>query len=140
MGVIKKAVTEVKRASEREGRIEDGGEDPRRRGGEAAQGREGRAELMSVIVCGQFDILGDECPGCGGYVHRVQHGGFPSLMGFVCDEDCAADSSDYVMRRRAAAHVSNRDLLCICPICLAAGHPTHAERDEYAAWKAEVTP
>ena len=92
--------------------------------------------MAAIIVCSQFDILGDECPNCGGDVHRVQRGGFPSLMGFVCDEECAVAASDFVQHRRAEAHLAVRDLLCDCADCTAAGHPTQAERDEYAAWAA----
>lgn len=57
---------------------------------------------MSLIVCDQFAVLGDACPGCGGWLHRVVHGGFPGAHGVrFCDEDCIADDQEH-QRRRAA--------------------------------------
>lgn len=57
---------------------------------------------MSVIVCDQFAVLGDSCPGCGGWLHRVVRNGFPGhgSMRF-CEEDCIADDQERVERLRA---------------------------------------
>lgn len=92
--------------------------------------------MSGIIVCGQFDVLGDTCPGCGGYVHRVRRGGFPGPMGRHCDEDCAADADEWLARQRAAEHVRMRDLMCECDTCTAAGHPTVGERAEWAEYLA----
>lgn len=95
---------------------------------------------MSVIACTQFDVLGDECPECGGPLNRVQRGGFPAQAGYVCDEDCATDMSDRIARQRVATHLHQRDLMCECETCTAAGHPTVAERAEWAAYLAGGKP
>lgn len=50
---------------------------------------------MTIVVCDQFAVLGDTCPGCGGWLHRVQQGGFPGLHGArFCDEDCIAEDQE----------------------------------------------
>lgn len=94
---------------------------------------------MNAIACGQYDVLGDGCPGCGGWLHRVQRGGFPGPNGWhYCDEDCIADHQEYVARQHVESHYGTRDLLCECEICTARGLPTQAMRDEYAAYLADL--
>lgn len=68
---------------------------------------------MDAIVCGQLSVLGDACPSCGGWLHRVMRGGF-------------AGPDD--------AHYGTRDLLCACEICAAHGLPTQAMLAEWAEY------
>lgn len=89
-------------------------------------------------ICTQETIAPDECPECGGWLHAEMHGGYRgSHCQFAfCSEDCV-DSSQYHARRVVElTHLHNRDLLCACDICVAAGHPTSAELDEYRAYQA----
>lgn len=90
---------------------------------------------MSVIVCGQFVVLGDACPECEASIHRVTRDGFPDQHGVrYCSEDCLADHQERVEQLRGDTHLNVRDLLCDCPdVCTPAGLPTQAMRDEYAA-------
>ena len=93
---------------------------------------------MTVIVCGQFAILGDECPGCGGYLHRVRRGGFEARGWWHCSEDCIADYQEWLAKQHAEGHYASRDLLCACEICAARGLPTQEMLDEYSAYLASI--
>jgi hypothetical protein len=57
-------------------------------------------------------------------------------IGRMCSEDCAADWAEHRAQQRAADHIHTRDLMCDCDTCLAAGHPTQAERTEWAEYRA----
>jgi hypothetical protein len=90
---------------------------------------------MAVIVCDQFAILGDGCPGCGFWLHREVRGGYPDPHGVRhCSEDCLADQAELVIRNHIDAHYGSRDLLCACKICTDHGLPTQAILAEYAAY------
>jgi hypothetical protein len=44
---------------------------------------------MNVIVCGQNEVLGDECVFCGGSVDRVTRGGLEGPHGWrFCELEC----------------------------------------------------
>lgn len=90
-----------------------------------------------MTVCGQFDVLGDGCPGCGGWLHRVMRGGFIGPDGFwYCDEDCIVDYQVW----KEQQHVQRRDLLCACEICVKHGRPTQAELTEYQDYLDSLPP
>lgn|SRR5512145_295764 len=91
---------------------------------------------MTIIVCGQFDILGDECPGCGEWLHRVLRGGFEGPHGLrFCAQSCIDDQIEANARRHADDHLGVRDLLCNCAeVCAPRGLPTPAMLAEYAAY------
>lgn len=92
---------------------------------------------MSAIACGQFDVLGDTCPGCGGWLSRVIVGGFVGPHGWrFCDLDCIDAYLDDQIIVHTEAHLGTRDLLCHCELCLAAGLPTPLMRQEYADYQA----
>lgn len=95
---------------------------------------------MSIIVCDQAAVLGDGCPGCGGWLHRVQRSGFPGPHGwFYCDEDCIADQAEQEAHNHVDAHLGTRDLLCDCAqFCAPRGLPTQEMRDEYAAYLVSI--
>ncbi len=94
---------------------------------------------MTIIVCGQFSILGDECPGCGSHLHRVRRGGFQGADGWwYCDEDCIADHQEWLAKQHTEGHHASRDLLCACKICVARGLPSRAMLDEYKAYVASI--
>jgi hypothetical protein len=95
---------------------------------------------MTVIMCGQSDVLGDGCPGCGGWLHVERRGGCPGEHGwFYCTEDCIADHREMIVRRHIDSHIGTRDLLCECPkICAPRGLPTAAMRQEYADYLATL--
>jgi hypothetical protein len=80
-----------------------------------------------IVTCTQATVLPDECPECGGWLHRVHRGGVPGPAGQYCGEDCASDAQSRINIRTTAAHLYSRDLLCSCPTCRAAGHPTEQE-------------
>ena len=86
---------------------------------------------MTIIACGQAQIAPDECIECGGWLHAETEGGVPGPCGRYCCEDCAASAQEHAERSRRDAHLHNRDLLCDCPTCRTAGHPTEAEYAEY---------
>jgi hypothetical protein len=87
---------------------------------------------VSVIVCGQAEILGGRCLECEGPVPTV--GGVLSKLGWLCSEDCASDMTERIARLRAETHLHQRDLMCECDTCIAAGHPTDMERTEWAEY------
>lgn len=91
---------------------------------------------MTIINCGQFDILGDECPGCGGWLDRVLRGGFAGPNGWrYCDQQCIEDYLESQAVRHTDFHIGVRDLLCDCAeICAPRGLPTSAMLAEYAAY------
>jgi hypothetical protein len=92
---------------------------------------------MSIIACGQSDVIPDECPTCGGWLHRVQRGGFDGPHGWkYCEPDCIDDQLEAESRSKAVTHLHARDLLCDCEVCAAAGYPTDAMRAEYDAYRA----
>lgn len=94
---------------------------------------------MAVIVCGQFAVLGDECPGCGSHLHRVRRGGFQGADGWwYCDEECIADHQEWLAKKHTEGHYATRDLLCACEICSARGLPSQAMLDEYADYVASI--
>jgi hypothetical protein len=94
---------------------------------------------MSVILCSQSDVLGEGCPGCGDWLHRVVRGGFPHNGWHYCDQECIADYEESRARSHVAAHTGTRDLLCDCAdICAPRGLPTAAMRQEYADYLATL--
>lgn len=94
---------------------------------------------MSIIVCGQDEILRDECPACGGWLDRVQCGGFPGPHGWrFCDPECIDNQLDREERIETGRHIAIRDLLCECEICRERGLPTEAMREEYTAYRASL--
>lgn len=96
---------------------------------------------MSVaIVCGQFDVLGDQCPGCGGWLHCEVRGGYAGPKGWrFCTEECAADQEDWLARKHLDEHAGVRDLLCDCAeYCAPRGLPTEEMRQEYADYLATL--
>jgi hypothetical protein len=90
----------------------------------------------ALFACGQFDILGSECPSCGGSVNWLTPGGLRAANGlFVCSEECVEAESARREKISAQRHLDNRDLLCDCPeVCAPAGLPTQEMRDQEAAW------
>jgi hypothetical protein len=51
---------------------------------------------MSIIICTQDDILPDECPECGGWLHTEIPGGVAGPFEWrFCSEDCAASCQDH---------------------------------------------
>ena len=90
--------------------------------------------MTEIIVCGQAEILGNACAYCEDQLPRI--GAVLTSLGWMCSEDCAADWAETRARQRAAAHVAARDLMCECDTCMSAGHPTAAERAEWAEYLA----
>lgn len=90
---------------------------------------------MSIIVCGQIDILGAfACIECEG---PLPGAGIPAKVGRVCSEDCAADQSDRLAVLDRQTHLNQRDLLCDCAkYCAPAGLPNTEMRQEYADYLA----
>lgn len=94
---------------------------------------------MSVIICGQSEILGDECVSCGGWLDTLQRGGFEGPHGWrFCSLECIDAQVDHEADLELKRHLTVRDLLCACVVCGDAGLPTQAMRDEYATWVAAV--
>jgi hypothetical protein len=92
---------------------------------------------MTIIACGQNDVIPDECPECGGWLHVERLDGFPGANGFrYCSEECIADSQERAATSAIVVHLHQRDLVCACEICTAHGLPTQAMHDEYAAYVA----
>jgi hypothetical protein len=90
---------------------------------------------MSVIVCGQDDVIPDECPTCGGWLHRVQRRGLVGPHGWrFCSLDCIDDQVESEAEQSERQHLDVRDLLCACEVCTERGLPTEAMRAEYAAY------
>lgn len=88
---------------------------------------------MGIIVCGQHDVLGSMCPECGGHLHAIRRGGFSDGEHLaVCSEECIESFQQHLARSAREAHFNVRDLMCACEVCTAAGHPTDAERREWA--------
>ena len=94
---------------------------------------------MSVIVCGQHDVTPDECPNCGGWLHRVQRGGQDGPHGWrFCSLECIDDQVESEAQQDERLHLNVRDLLCGCAVCQRHGLPTDAMRAEYEAYRAGV--
>lgn len=90
---------------------------------------------MTIFLCGQDSILGDVCPGCGGWLHRVVRGGFPDRHGNrLCDEECIVEEQQV----NDSHHLRIRDLLCECEICTRHGRPNVAERQEWTDYLATL--
>lgn len=91
---------------------------------------------MSVFVCGPAEILVDECPVCGGWLHVVQQGGVQNPSGGrCCSQDCIDDAYEETFRVDVDRHLSLRDLLCNCTaICAPRGLPSAAQLAEYREW------
>lgn len=88
----------------------------------------------AVIVCGQNEVLGDECPTCGGWLSCVQRGGYEGPHGWrFCSVECIDYQVEHEAKLEVQRHLTVRDLLCECLACAGAGLPTHAMRDEYAS-------
>jgi hypothetical protein len=92
--------------------------------------------MMTLIACTQQHIAPDDCVNCGGWLHEELRGGYPGPAGSYCTEDCAADAQQRCDQADQAAHLHTRDLLCTCPTCVAAGHPTPQELDEWRTYQA----
>lgn len=86
---------------------------------------------MTLIACGQEQIAPDECVNCGFWLHSQTHGGVPGPFGRYCDEECATAAQDRADEVSRVSHLHVRDLLCACPVCTEAGHPTPAELVEW---------
>lgn len=84
-----------------------------------------------IIACTQDHVLPDECPECSGWLHTEFVGGFPGPVGFYCSEQCAINAQTWHEQATRDNHVHVRDLLCDCPVCTQAGHPTPEERAEW---------
>jgi hypothetical protein len=85
-----------------------------------------------IFVCGPDDIAPGECTECGGWLHRVQPGGFDNPGSTrVCSEECIDSAQTHQTRHSRSEHVRLRDLMCRCEVCVEAGHPTEAELAEY---------
>lgn len=92
---------------------------------------------MTVIACGQFDILGDECPGCGGGLSDYQQGGYAGEHGVrYCSEDCIVAAQESAKLADQRHHLNVRDLMCACEVCTRAGHPTAGELAEWREYQA----
>lgn len=95
---------------------------------------------MGIIACGQNEIMPDICPGCGGWIHAdlddgTPSPGFPGPHGWLfCSEDCAEGCQRAEEENARRTHLNQRDLMCTCEVCTAAGHPTPAELAEYRAY------
>jgi NADH pyrophosphatase NudC (nudix superfamily) len=90
---------------------------------------------MTIFLCGQDEIIGkNHCVECDGWLgaHPIENNGFR-----FCDEDCIASYQANASAMSRESHVHMRDLMCECKICTAAGHPTEAERAEWAAYQAQ---
>lgn len=96
--------------------------------------------MIPIIACGQSDVLGDGCPGCGGWLHCEVRGGFAGPKGWrFCSEDCAAGQEEWLAQKHVADHVGTRDLLCDCAeFCAPRGLPTAEMRQEYADYLASI--
>lgn len=91
---------------------------------------------MTVIACGQNDVLRDECVSCGGWLDRLQRGGLPGPHGWpFCSLECIDAQVEHEAQIETERHLAVRDLLCECQVCTDAGLPTQAMRDEYAAYR-----
>lgn len=92
---------------------------------------------MTIFVCGADDLgMGNLCAECDSWLGDGT-GTVPREGQRFCDETCA---DQHVARTRHAArdaHLRTRDLLCECATCHEAGHPTEAERAEWAAYLRE---
>lgn len=97
-----------------------------------------KSEKQAYIgACGQAEVMPDDCPFCGGWLHRVQQAGFEGPHGWrFCEPDCITEQIEYEARRAEADHLNVRDLLCECEVCRRHGLPTAAMRAEYAAYRA----
>jgi hypothetical protein len=93
---------------------------------------------VTIIVCTQDHVLPDECPECGGWLHTIHRGGVAGPCGRYCSEDCVDGAQHHADELNERVHLHARDLLCACPVCTAAGHPTETEVAEYRAYLAEV--
>lgn len=67
---------------------------------------------MSVIICGQADVLADECPECGGWLHHVQRGGVAGQGMAYCEEDCVSAAQDRTRRRAVGLDDAGPDGTC----------------------------
>lgn len=95
--------------------------------------------MSGLIVCGQNEVLGDECVTCGGWLDSVQRGGFEGPHGWrFCDLDCIDDQVEREAQAEIQHHLTVRDLLCACEDCEENGLPTQAMLDEYAAHAAAL--
>lgn len=87
----------------------------------------------TVFLCGRNDIGGGRC--CVWCESLLQKGrGIEARGGLFCGEECAAQHHDWLEQMHRADHLRVRDMLCDCDTCAAAGHPTVAERAEWAAY------
>jgi hypothetical protein len=94
---------------------------------------------MTVIACGQNEILGDECVFCGGWLDRVTRGGLVGPHGWrFCELECINGQVEYEAQLDAKRHLEVRDLRCACEICAENGLPTQAMRDEHAAYRSAI--
>jgi hypothetical protein len=91
---------------------------------------------VTIFLCTQSHVLPDECIGCGGWLHTEQRGGCPGPVGNYCTEDCASDDTARIAEQDERTHLTVRDLICACPVCVVNGHPTAAEITEYHAYLA----
>lgn len=94
---------------------------------------------MSIIVCGQNEILGDECVFCGGSRDTLLRGGYEGPHGWrFCSLECIDDQVEHEARLETQRHLNVRDLLCACETCKVNGLPTQVMRDEHAAYRSAV--
>lgn len=88
-----------------------------------------------IFVCGQGDILRDDCPECGGDLNHILRGGFQAAVGRVCSLDCVDAQLERLEQQRREFHWGARDLMCACAeFCQPAGRPTEADRAEWAEY------
>ena len=95
---------------------------------------------MTIFLCGQSAVLGDDTCVCGFWLHGVVHGGFEGPHGWrYCSLECIDDQLDFQARNHTNDHHGTRDLLCDCAeFCAPAGLPTAAMLQEYADYVASI--
>lgn len=91
------------------------------------------AAMRTTPIACQRDIFGDDCVECQGPLGILP---IPATVGYVCSTDCRDSQADRLDADARAAHLRLRDLMCGCDTCVAAGHPSAADRAEWTAYRA----